>query len=255
MQPWEHTVPSVLYKYLRPNRLDVLTDCRVRFSQRTAFEDDHELQPDYKAFGTLGEIWRFILRTGTGLDPRVPPNVLVQLLAESPRAQRIAIQTALRNMKSVNELGIFCLTEAVDSERMWTEYADEGKGFVIAFDTTQKTFQQLTTPGRIGKVNYSEEVLETFLGTMETEGAAVVFRKRPRYSFETEWRSIRALRRLEARPGGIFLSEFNPSSIREIIVCPTCTVEANLRGLIASDQRYGHVQIVKLTKAPNGNSD
>jgi hypothetical protein len=44
--------PAVLarlkkFKYLPPERFHVLTDCRVRFSQRTAFEDDHELQPDY----------------------------------------------------------------------------------------------------------------------------------------------------------------------------------------------------------------
>ena len=128
MQPWDHSVPPTLYKYLRPNRIDVLRNCSVRFSQRTVFEDDHELQPDYKGFGTLGEIWRFILRSGTGLDPRVPPNVLVQLIAESPRAQALATRTALRNIKSINEIGIFCLTEAPDSERMWDEYADQRRG-------------------------------------------------------------------------------------------------------------------------------
>jgi len=64
MLPWEYAVPPVLYKYRPPERLDVLTDCRVRFSHRSAFEDDHELQPDYAIFGTESEIWRYALSIG-----------------------------------------------------------------------------------------------------------------------------------------------------------------------------------------------
>lgn len=61
MYPWEHPIPPVLYKYLPPKRLHVLKDCRVRFSQRTAFPDDHELSPDYLHFGTEKEIWEFVI--------------------------------------------------------------------------------------------------------------------------------------------------------------------------------------------------
>ena len=243
MQPWDHPVPPILYKYLRPDRLDVLQNCCIRFSQRTVFEDDHELQPDYREFGTLGEIWRFVLRTGTGLDPRVPPNVLVQLIAESPKAQALATQTALRNIKSINEIGIFCLTEAPDSERMWDEYAGERRGFVIAFDTTHAAFSQLTMPGKIGKVIYSDQVLETFLGTMETEGAATLFRKRMKYEFEREWRSIRLLKRLTHRGDGVFVSSFDPASVGRIIPGPECSVSTELTELVSSDPRYRHVEI------------
>ncbi len=212
MKPWEHPVPPVLYKYCYPNRLDILRNCRVRFSQRSVFEDDHELQPDYRAFGTAGEIWRFVLRTGTGLDPRVPPNILIELIAQSRKAQLLATQTALKNMKSIDEVGIFCLSETLNSDRMWNEYADQGRGFVIGFDTQHQNFSKLTMPGRIGKVNYSDEIPETFLGTMETEGAAILFRKRLKYSFENEWRSIRFLSRLERSDGDVFLCPFIPRS-------------------------------------------
>jgi hypothetical protein len=61
MRPWEHAPPPFLYKYLCPERLDVLTDCRIRFSQRTAFKDDHELQQDYATFGNEDEIWQMLL--------------------------------------------------------------------------------------------------------------------------------------------------------------------------------------------------
>lgn len=93
-------------------------------------------------FGTAGEIWRYLIQTGLKLDPRIPANILVQLIAESPRAQALATKIALRNMESVNEFGVFCMTEASDSERMWREYADEQSGFIIGFDTGHLTFGQ-----------------------------------------------------------------------------------------------------------------
>ena len=70
MKPWEHQIPPVLYKYLHPERLHVLNDCRIRFSQRAVFDDDHELQPDYAIFGTASEIWRYALSIGFSAKER-----------------------------------------------------------------------------------------------------------------------------------------------------------------------------------------
>jgi len=233
MQPWEYPVRPVLYKYMPPERVHVLSDCRVRFSQRTAFQDDHELQPDYAAFGTLGEIWRFVIGKGIRLDPRMPAHILVQLIAQSPRAQALAIHTAQKNIKSVDELGVFCLTEAADSDRMWCEYADDGRGFIIAFNTAHAGFGQLKVPGRIGKVAYSDEPFGTFLGTIEAGDVGGLFRKRLRYAHESEWRSIRFLRRLEPHQGNVFLSPFDPASVHTLISRVDCSVETELRQLVA----------------------
>ena len=243
MQPWEHPVPPVLYKYMPAERVHVLNDCRVRFTQRTAFEDDHELQPDYAAFGTLGEIWRFIIGKGIRLDPRMPAHILVQLIAQSPGAQALAIQTAQKNIKSIDELGVFCLTETANSDRMWREYADDGLGFIIGFNTAHAGFGQLKVPGRIGKVSYSDEPFGTFLGTIEAGDVGGLFRKRLRYAYEREWRSIRFLRRLEPHPGGNFLSPFDPASVHTIIIRADCSVETELRQLVTTDARYQHAQI------------
>jgi hypothetical protein len=243
MQPWEHPIPPVLYKYMPPERLHVLCDCRVRFSQRAAFEDDHELQPEFAAFGSAGEIWRFIISQGISLGPRIPPNVLVHWIAHTPKYQQLAMQTAQKNIKSTDELGVFCLTEASDCERMWQEYADNGRGFVIAFNSVHPGFEMLKQPGRIGKVSYGDEPFGTFLGAMESDGAGILFRKRTKYAFEREWRSIRFLHRLESRPGDIFVSAFDPGSVSEIVIRPNCIVEAELRQLVAADGRYAHAQV------------
>lgn len=60
MRPWQIAVPPILYKYVRPERLDVLAKRRVRFSQRTAFEDERVLKPEVAAFGTEEEIRDYI---------------------------------------------------------------------------------------------------------------------------------------------------------------------------------------------------
>jgi hypothetical protein len=244
MKPWEYPRPPVLFKYLPPGRLHVLTDCRVRFSQRTAFEDDHELQPDYAIFGTREEIWRFAISTGSPLSREgLPANVIVDALAADPRQQRIAIETMQRNTIVKDELGCFCLTEVADSDRMWAEYAGSEKGFVLGFDTAHRGFiQQLMPRGRLGKVSYSEEPFGSALGTLENEGAGVMFRKRMKYSFEREWRMMRLLKRLEQSRNDVFLSPFDPGSVCRIIIRPSCAVEPELRQIISSDVRYRHVQ-------------
>lgn len=246
MKPWEHAVPPVLYKYVPPERLHVLSDCRVRFSQRTVFEDDHELQPDYAIFGTEGEIWRYALSIGFQLARGgLSASVMVAALAGSPRAQKIGIESLQKNIKVRDELGIFCLTEAADCDQMWTEYAGNGRGFGIGFDTAHTGFEQLKGRGHLGKVYYSDEPIGSALGSLWNDDAVgALFRKRMKYAFEREWRAIRMLHRLEHRPGGVFLSSFDTASVCEIIIRPDCTVEANLRQLVADDSRYKHVPIV-----------
>lgn len=246
MKPWEHPVPPVLYKYLPPERLHVLSDRRVRFSQRTVFADDHELQPDYAIFGTASEIWRYAISIRFPLSRGgVPASVVVAAMAGNPKMQKIGIESLQKNIRVRDELGIFCLTEAADSDQMWTEYADERRGFIIGFDTLHNGFDQLKGRGHLGKVFYSDEPIGSALGSLWNDDAVgALFRKRMKYAFEREWRSVRMLKRLEHCPSDVFLSPFDPASVREIIIRPNCAVGANLHDLVeAPDGRYQHVQI------------
>jgi hypothetical protein len=243
VRPFEYEVSPILYKYLRPERIGVLENCKVRFSQRTVFDDDHELQPEYASFGTENEIWRFVLSKGLALGGNgLPANILVKLIAERPKYQAMATEIAKNNIKSIDHLGVFCLTESPNNEQMWTEYADSGKGFVVAFDTTGRSFLPLRTPGIFGKVEYSDEPFGTLLGTME-QGVGPLFRKRKNYAFEAEWRSIRMLRRLERTDGEIYLSDFDPASARRIVINDGSAVEGDIRKLIERDRRYGNVEL------------
>src|SRR5580700_7581287 len=149
MRPWEHAPPPTLYKYLNPNRIDVLTNSRIRFSQRKEFDDDHELQPDYARFGEEGEIWEMLLNfqllhpDAKPLAPRMSLHDFVGLVARDPAMQERVKQISLSSMKSPDQVGVLCLTDSPDSTRMWEEYAVNGTGFVIGFQTQHPGFRDL----------------------------------------------------------------------------------------------------------------
>jgi hypothetical protein len=245
MQPSRQTPPPILYKYFAPQRFHVLNDCRVRFSQRTVFEDDHELQPDYAIFGTASEIWRYAISVGFPLARKgLSASVMVQAMASSSRAQKIAIDALKSNVRSLDQVGVFCLTEASDNDRMWDEYAKDCRGFVLGFDTTHVGFSQLIAQGRLGEVNYSDQPIGSALASLwDGNAVGALFRKRLKYAFEREWRIIRMLHRLERGADDVFLSPFDPSSVREIIIRPECDVGSDLHQLAAKDDRYKHLRI------------
>jgi hypothetical protein len=140
-------------------------------------------------------------------------------MAESPAAQRLGIQSVMKNTHAIDEVGVFCVTEAANCEQMWTEYAKNGTGFAIGFDPAHIALDQLKGRGRFGKVLYSDDPIGSALGSLfNEEGIGALFRKRTNYAFEREWRIIRLLTRLESQDGGVFLSPFDPASVREIIV-------------------------------------
>lgn len=250
MRPWEQDPPPILYKYLRPDRLDVLTDCRIRFSQRTAFDDDHELQPDYARFGDEGEIWEMLLYFQI-LHPEAKPLAqgmslrdFVGLVARDPATQKRVQQVAISTMKSPDEVGVLSLAASSDSTRMWNEYAVNGTGFVIAFQTRHPGFESLRVPGKLGKVDYSDEPFGSYLGAAFDHGAGTFYRKRMKYAFEQEWRSIRMLKRLERTAGEIYLGQFDPAAVSQIVITRDCSVQKELRDLVHTDGRYQHLGIV-----------
>jgi hypothetical protein len=244
---FEQPVPRILYKYYRPERVHVLRECSVRFTQRTAFDDERELRPEVKDFGTEEEI-RVYMR----FDPRYralptwwKEAILRKILTEEGWQARVA-RIAQSNVKASNEFGVLCLCEEPDLDETWEAYAAR-TGFVISFDTTHPAFETLRNPGKLGKVTYSDEPIGTFLGSY---GPEAFFRKRTKYAFECEWRSIRALHRLEHRGEHdghpVFVARFDPDCVSEVLVRPECSVEQELRELLAGDGRYRHVALRRI---------
>jgi hypothetical protein len=208
----------------------------VRFSQRQVFDDRLDLRPEVASFGTADEMRAFM-----DLDPvlnRHPPllkDAVIRHVLHTPGRQAEQIRQAQQWMKTPEEFGVFCVCENSRSIKMWEEYAVHGTGFVIVFNTQCSAFNKLRSPGLIGKVEYTDEKVPSFLSAY---GADAFFRKRQQHAFEAEWRSIRALKRFKRiveKPGSepIYLSEFDPSCVAGILILETSLVEWELRTLAA----------------------
>jgi hypothetical protein len=238
-------IPHLLYKYLSPDRLDVVANCRIRFSQRTVFSDDHELQPDYASFGTLEEIERHIARTGYANGALAA--FLAREIAKNPAHQRKAIEAGVKNIKSIDAMGILCLTERDDSQRMWDEYAVHRSGFVVGFDTEQVGFKKMVHPLGVRRVSYNDEGIATFLGMMErlieTGIPEPLYRKRTEFSFEREWRGIRLLKDLDRHTHDVYLSSFDPECLRKIVIGEHCALEPQLREFVERNEGLRRAEI------------
>jgi hypothetical protein len=246
LHPWQKPLPPVLYKYYPPERFHVLTDCMVRFSQREVFDDQRDLRPEVANFGTAEEMRAFM-----NSDPvlaRHPPALKEAVIAHvlnTPGREQELIRQAQGWLTAPEEFAVFCLCENSRSRQMWNQYASNGKGFVVAFDTRHPAFVSLRSPGLIGGVDYGDEPISSFLSKY---GASAFFRKRTRYGFEAEWRSVRALTRFKdiIDPGSgpaIYLARFNPACIARILILKECSLELNLRTLAAVDARYRNVTV------------
>jgi hypothetical protein len=245
VNPWEHPVPDILYKYRLPERLQILTDCCVRFSQRAVFDDKHELQPPVAAFGTEEEIRKFIELGPEKDKPQWLKDAIVRNITTKDGEEKRIAEFSQAQTKSRDQFAVFCLTEYPDNEQMWNEYAAERRGFAVGFGTNHPCFSALREPGRLGKVEYSDVPIGTFLGSY---GADAFFRKMGSYRYEAEWRSVRALWRLERRGEDmegqpIYVAPFDPLCVREIVIRPECWVTQELRAIVERDARYRHVAI------------
>jgi hypothetical protein len=100
----ESPVPTVLYKYLPPERIDILENMELRFSRPSEFNDTFD------------------------------SHYLV------PKSQGLKGTTARMRLKS--RLGILCLAEQPYDQLMWVHYARNHTGFVLGFDRKASFFHE-----------------------------------------------------------------------------------------------------------------
>jgi DUF2971 family protein len=100
----ESSVPEVLYKYLPPERIDILESGELRFTSPSQFNDTFD------------------------------SHYLV------PKSQGLKGKTARMRLRS--RLGIFCLTERPDNHLMWVHYARNHTGFVLGFNARASFFRE-----------------------------------------------------------------------------------------------------------------
>lgn len=168
-----------LYKYVTMERIDVLENGHIRFTQPTAFNDPFELFPYFESIAPEKDIEEYIrkhewndaeidqmleescnkeLKKHSGVNIPFPhiknymkygfdqfkPFIVEMLrnfmtMKTSPMRE-LAINTILESVN--NEIGILCLSETPDNILMWSHYSANHTGFVIEFDENHSFFDQ-----------------------------------------------------------------------------------------------------------------
>lgn len=187
-----------LYKYVPFERLDILKNRMIRFTQISDFNDPFDLHPSFD-LASAADI-AALPKAEDGNGRIMPADFLQKLIAVSiPEIQRIQAANQapgaaylIDNNRVAHSFydskwGILSLTEKPNNILMWSHYADAHKGFVIQFDTDNSYFAN----AGLRKVEYSQERM--ILSASSIHNSDVLYRKSLDWAYENEWRVVKEL--------------------------------------------------------------
>ena len=264
------------YKYAPEERIDILENRLIRFTQPFALNDPFEGQPDFYALGKKGlaisfaemikrapyRVWKDYKRaTRTSLDRWAFAN---QLKTDPDYAEQLYKNLGHRDIlpdlrerfyKLHNEFGILSLSETPDNLLMWGHYAEAHTGFVLVLDGFHDFFKgYVSLPGfaKPERVEYSSE--RPRMTAEETSRAAamqdIFFIKGSDWEYEKEWRYLKNLTDAHSKIGvtnghDVHLFRLPPKCIKGVIL--GCKSSENLKDKISAIKRdeaeFNHLRI------------
>lgn len=257
-----------LYKYVTPDRLDVLRNLLIRFTQPTALNDPFELRPLVSGFRPPEVAARDL---AAELERQLPQEIakyravlnptqmaLLPVLADQLKSRMLdqaidqvdaffpILKKSLFDMLG-SSLGILSLSEAPDNLLMWAHYAANHTGFVIEFDDKHPWFwaklAETDEFRHLRKVSYLDKPPSAYLA--EWKGHDVFCSNLKMWEYEREWRTIRPLQEAAKRIGDeIYLFEVPPDSVRSVIkgIKTPSESDAELSKVLNSEPKLAHVR-------------
>lgn len=214
-------MPDTLYKYVVPERIDVLVNKRIRFTQACFLNDPFEFKPGFPV----------------------------------PAADGVVHHEAKANERDVHfrqlsrMYGVLCLTAKNDSIPMWTHYAAAHAGFVIGFDTKSGFIHDAITENELNQVTYDDD-----RPALTGYPTSIFLTKSREWTSEEEWRWVKCCgphEYAEIVPASngelLYLCRFQPSSVREIIL--GCRVSSTLTESVQAltlTSDYKHVSLSRI---------
>ena len=262
--------PPRLFKYLHPDRIDVLEACKICFASPLNLNDPFELKPPIRLYESDDSMWAMV----DGLLP----DLIEQTLAELPthlrnRKTKEQIESRARahmlskdhgfanilkkltpllhsrfNQEMEKRVGILCLTETPDDILMWAHYACSHEGFVIEFDPESVFFNQRRSQQdefrHIRPVQYSN-----IRPPLAFDNADIkpMLTKSEHWSYEREWRMMVDLNDattvLPVQGKTYHLFEFPSSCIKSVILGARMpqAIRARFLELISENSMLAHV--------------
>jgi hypothetical protein len=270
-------MPSALFKYLPPPRINVLEDLLIRFTQASSLNDTLELRPPVKGVAddeklTKLAVERQIPKLRDMISPetkenleRICPGLLEQRLASfTPECVR---QTKLKHENNPHAVfdvldhnfGILSLSETPIDVRMWGHYADGGRGFLIEFDPKHSWFHAKREKRdgfrHMRQVIYVSSRPDNYLLDVTDD---FMYTKWEAWRDEREWRILRcfndAAKKCNAHdPYGndVLLFAIPPDSIKSVILGFSASrdFETAVRSILEKNATLNHVQVRRASQS------
>lgn len=171
------TYPSRVFKYLIPQRIDVLESLTIRFTQPSGTNDLFELVPVFgqvlpdemleKEFDLSSDRMKAQLATSLrqeydkrprAVKRRVSFQQFLDLIDANPQLVKDGFEQVKPSITAANrsitpiikliiadrlsKIGILSLSSSVTNPTMWAYYAEDGTGFACEFDTSHVFFDR-----------------------------------------------------------------------------------------------------------------
>lgn len=257
-----------LFKYVCPQRIDILENRMICFSTPQQLNDPFELNPHIEGVVTQETCNSSIkdeVAKLRGEYSRLPRNSRRKMtfddfarqvsdFAHKELTSEVKLGMAKKakviiDKELVGKIGILSLTERPDNLLMWAHYADSHQGFVIEFDPESSFFNQRRSSfdefGYLREVKYSEARPSLILE--EVEDISPYLTKGNVWKSECEWRMMLPIHmRNKQLPCGHNLFSFPPLAIKRIILgCRTTDVTKKIvKEVIKNNPDFMHVKLM-----------
>jgi hypothetical protein len=273
-----------LFKYIRPERIDVIQNLEIRFTQPDALNDPFELHPPIESIVAEADVLANLPDSPIDLRPMVaqaynmlpelkviPIDVAMHAVEEfmSTEDARNATAEGLRIFlttmrdgaapirdaiyRAFNEnVGILSLSEIPDNEPMWAHYAADHKGLVLCFDEQHTFFHRRRSENDefyfVREVRYSDGP-PLSLATMD--GDALLVTKGSQWAYEREWRMLvplsGATRSMPVAGDTVHLFAFPPAALTGIIFGARASSETEIavRNAISRRAELRHMRLTR----------
>ena len=256
-----------IYKYVVPERIDILENLQIRVTQPKYLNDLFDLSISFKKIIPDELYNQYFHPKVIGLMKYIKENFQVpgknltfeefleiQGLKITDIEKNIRDSFTKKNLDAINQLnevvnkefGVLCFTESPDNVPMWAHYADLYRGFIIIFNSNHPIFNKSMVDdkdaGYLDKVIYVKEK-EGFESVKELydNTKKIFFEKHESWGYENEWRMILPLDLATTKKyPDIFLISF-----------PSDLIVGVIFGFYSSPKLIEHMQDLKKDKFTN----
>lgn len=249
------TVPNILYKYVPPERSDILKNLNIRFTQPSALNDPFEFNLPLEKLVSSTQMLDHISNVGTEhiyknalasmtADQKAIMNLLSSSQLKTLKKQLIEKFLTIENIELINNthinpntpkviseiysqldksIGILSLTPNCTSPSMWANYADNSKGFAIGFNTRDPFFNRRRSNTdelyHLRKVIYEDSKLANSILEMDHN---LLIQKNKCWDYEQEWRMLLPLSTANSEfmltdDNKVSLFDYPPSALSHIV--------------------------------------